>query len=219
MSIQVKGDIAICSSVGDMYAHEKFKRMSKAQRIDKLQKVYDEYGVKSNEFFKQVKPFIMWTVYRHLRGMPAARYLEDLVNNAYEELVIAFDGGITTHYNKVVNKQPFYGSDEYYAKFNNIGDFVMSVVGSSVSKYRSKYFRKATKWEDTSEDISERINFTDFEERYNMNYEIEDPVYIKFFRHFKFNKELLKHLNFLYHTKPRNNVLYNFMLWKEHTNE
>ena len=96
ISSQVKGDLAICSSVGDIHKHEKFKKLSMDKRIEQLQQVYDKYGVRSNEFFIQVKPFIMWTVYRHLRGMPAAKHLEDLVNNAFEELIIAFEGGKTT---------------------------------------------------------------------------------------------------------------------------
>lgn len=215
MSIQTKGDAAICSSVGDIKKHEKFKKLSMTQRIEKLQEVYDKYGVKSNQFFTQVKPFIMWTTYRQLRGMPADMYLEDLINNAYEELIIAFEGGVTTYYNKLVNKQPIYGTPEYYAKYENIGKFVMDIVSSSVSKYRSKHFRKQVVHEDTSEDISERINFTDFEERYNLNYDLQEPVAIKFFNTFKFNEEFIKHLIIIKQTKPRNNILYNFMLWKE----
>ena len=94
MAIQTKGDAAICSSVGDVKKHEKFKKLSKDKRIEKLQEVYDKYGVKSNEFFEQVKPFIMWTIYRNLRGMPTT-YLEDLVNNAYEELMVVIQLIIT----------------------------------------------------------------------------------------------------------------------------
>ena len=101
MAIQVKGETAICSSVGDIDKHEKFKKLSKNKRIEKLQEVYDQYGVYSNEFYIQVKPLIMWTIYRNLRGM-STNYLEDLVNNAYEELIIAFEGGQTTYYNKPI---------------------------------------------------------------------------------------------------------------------
>lgn len=218
MALQVKGDIAICSSVGDAKKHEKFKKLSKDKRIEKLQEVYDTYGVRSNEFFVQVKPFIMWTIYKHLRGMPTT-CLEDLVNNAYEELVIAFEGGETTHYNKVVYKEPIYQTELYYSKYDNIGMFVMAVVASSVAKYRSKTFRRKFIHEDDNFDISERINFTDFEINNNLGYEHEDPTYTKIFKHFTFNDTLIDHLRVIKYTKPRNNVLYNFMLWKESVNE
>ena len=214
MAIQTKGDAAICSSVGDVKKHEKFKKLSKDKRIEKLQEVYDKYGVKSNEFFEQVKPFIMWTIYRNLRGMPTT-YLEDLVNNAYEELIIAFDGGNTTHYNVAIYKPPIYNTEEYFKKYKNIGDFVMTVTGSSVSKYRSKNFRRQAAWEDNNEDISERVNFTNFEENNNLNYFIQEPIYTIYFKSFEFNDELLEHLKMLKMTKPKNNILYNYMLWKE----
>lgn len=216
MVIQTKGDSAICSSVGDIQEHEKFKKLSMPRRIEKLQEVYDNYGVRSNEFFTQVKPFIMWTIYRNLRGMPST-YLEDLVNNAYEELKIAFEGGYTTHYNEPVYKEPIYNTEKYFTKYKNIGAFVMSVTGSSVSKYRSKNFRRQVKNEDSTEDISERVNYTNFEELNNLKYEIEEPIYTSFFRHFTFNDALLNHLKIIKLTKPKNNILYNFMLWKERT--
>lgn len=217
MALQIKGDSAICSSVGDIKKHENFKKLSKQKRIEKLQEVYDAYGVRSNEFFEQVKPLIMWTIYRNLRGMPNT-YLEDLVNNAYEELIIAFEGGNTTHYNAAVYKDAIYGTSEYYNKYDNIGNFVMTVTGSSVSKYRSKNFRRQAAYEDTNEDISERVNFTNFEETNNLNYDIEEPEYTMYFTHFKLNEDFINHLRMLKATKPKNNVLYNFMLWKELSN-
>ena len=211
---QTKAEGTICSNVGDIKKHEKFKKLSKNRRIEILQEVYDRYGVRSNEFFIQVKPFIMWTVYKHLRGMPAATYLEDLVNNAYEELVIAFEGGNTTHYNKQVYKKPLYNSEEYYYKYNNIGSMIMYVIGSSVSKYRSKNYKRQVAKEDNSADISERVNFTNFEEKYNLNYTSE-LEYTKYFSFFKFNEEFIKHLQILKETKPKDNILFNFMLWQE----
>lgn len=215
MTIQVMGEKDCCSSIGDIEKHEKFKKLKKEERIAKLQEVYDEYGVRSNEFFIQVKPFIMWTVYRYLRGMHYT-YLEDLVNNAYEELVIAFEGGKTTHYNVPVVKEPIYGTPYYYRKYKNIGEFVMYVVGSSVAKYRAKNFRKQVMHEDTEQDISEKLNYTDFEMANNLEYTIEDPEDIKIFQHFKFNDKLAKHLYTIKETCPRNNVLYNFILWRTH---
>jgi hypothetical protein len=214
MTLQCKGDVAICSSVGDIKKHEKFKKLSKEKRIEKLQEVYDQYGVRSTEFFIQVKPFIMWTIYRHLRGMPNT-YLEDLVNNAYTELIIAFEGGHTTHYNEAIYKQPIYATPLYYKKYKNIGAFIMAVVGSSVAKYRSKTFRRKCIHEDDAYDISERINFTDFEMDNDLGYETKDPELGKTFEKFKFNKEFLKHIAIIKETKPKNNVLYNYVLWKE----
>lgn len=215
MTIQVMGENGHCSSIGDMEKHEQFKKLSKDKRIQKLQEVYDEYGVYSNEFFVQVKPFIMWTVYRYLRGMHYT-YLEDLVNNAYYELIIAFEGGNTTHYNTPVYKEPIYGTEEYKKKYKNIGEFIMYIVGSSVAKYRAKNFRKQVLHEDTEHDISEKLNFTDFEMSNNLDYELKEPEDQPLFRFFKFNDCLKRHLAVLQETQPRNNVLYNFMLWKAH---
>ena len=50
----------------------------------------------------------------------------------------------------------------------------------------------------------------------NLDYEIQDPNDEPLFRTFKFNANLRKHLAIIKETKPRNNVLYNYMLWKEH---
>lgn len=212
---QVKGKHAICSSIGDAEKHEGFKKLSKSKRVEKLQECYDLYGIRSNEFFVFVKPFIIWTVYRALRGMPATEYLEDLVNTAYEELIIAFEGGITTHYNEEVYKEPIYGTDYYYQKYKNIGEFIMAVVSSSTAKYRSKYFKRKVTHEDDSQDISERISFTDFENRYNLDYQVVDPEVLRLFTYFKVNDEFAKHLSILKQAKPRNNIMYLFMLWKE----
>lgn len=215
MTIQVMGELDFCSSIGDMEKHEQFKKLTKEERIQQLQDVYDTYGVKSNEFFIQVKPFIMWTIYRYLRGVHYT-FLEDLVNNAYEELVIAFEGGSTTHYNKKVEKKPLYGTAEYNRKYKNIGNFVMRVVGSSVAKYRSKHFRKPSMHEDNEQDISDRLNYTDFETDNNLSYKQVEPDDEPVFQHFKFNDKLRQHLYTIKETCPRNNVLYNFMLWTDH---
>ena len=90
----------------------------------------------------------------------------------------------------------------------------MAVVGSSVAKYRSRNFRKQVIHEDTEQDISEKLNFTDFEINNNLDYELEDPEDTRLFEHFTLNKELMKHLYVLKETHPRNNILYNYMLWK-----
>ena len=210
MPVQTKGDIAICSSVGDIARHEKFKKLSMDERIAILEETYEKYGVRSNEFFIQVKPFIMWTVHRHLRGMP---FTEDLVNSAYEELILAFEGGDTMYYNEIIHKEPTWGTTNH----DNIGLFVMSVVGCAVSKYHSKYHRRQTKFEDKQFDISERINFTNFEMDNNLNYEM-DTSHLDYtvdeFKYFKFNRYLAHHIALLKLLKPRNNILYNHMLWK-----
>ena len=215
MAIQTMGEKDCCSSIGDIEKHEKFKKLKKEERIAKLQEVYDKYGIYSDEFFIQVKPFIMWTVYRYLRGM-SYTFLEDLVNNAYEELIIAFEGGWTTHYNVKTYKEKIYQTPEYYRRYKNIGEFVMYIVGSSVAKYRAKNFRKQVLHEDNEQDISEKLNFTDFEINNNLDYHIEEPQDEPFFRFFKFNKAFEKHLAVIQETQPRNNVLYNYMLWRKH---
>ena len=215
MAIQVMGENDCCSSIGDPLKHEEFKKKPKEERIQALQECYDTYGVYSDEFFIQVKPFIMWTVYRYLRGMHYS-YLEDLVNNAYEELILAFEGGNTTHYNKQIYKKPIYGTETYYRRFKNIGEFIMYIVGSSVAKYRAKNFRRQVLHEDNDVDISEKLNYTDFEINNNLDYEITDPNDEPMFRFFKLNDKLKRHLAIVRETSPRNNVLYNYILWKEH---
>ena len=215
MAIQTMGEKDCCSSIGDIEKHEKFKKLSKAERVRKLQEVYDQYGVRSEEFFIQVKPFIMWTVYKYLRGMHYS-YLEDLVNNAYEELIIAFEGGDTTHYNQPVHKEPIYQSTYYYTKCKgDIGLFVMAITGSATAKYRSKNFRKQTKHEDQCQDISDRLGFTDFEINNDLDYYIKDPDEKRLFNYFIPNEEFKKYLYVIKETQPRNNILYHFMLWRD----
>lgn len=214
MKTQTKSKNAICSSIGDVTKHEKFKKLSTQKRISILQETYDKYGIHSNEFFIQVKPFIMWAIYKNLRGMPT-EFLEDLVNQAYQDLIIDFEGGETSHYRKVIQKEPLYNAPGYKEKYKNIGNFVLKRVTSSVVKYRSKTFRKKFVHEDSSEDISDRLNFTDFEIDNNLDYEFKAPNVTYPFKFFKFNDEFLKHLKLLKETKPKNNILYNFMLWRE----
>ena len=216
MGLQTKGKYDICSTVVDIEKHEQFKKLPKDRRIEILQETYDKYGVRSDKFFIQVQQFIIWTIKRYLRGMSETYYLEDLVNNAYEELIIAFEGGNTTHYNTPVYKEPIYGTPSYYKKYKNIGDFIMYVVGSSVAKYRGKNFRKQILHEDSEQDISDRLNYTDFEMDNDLSYMVEEPNDEPLFHVFRFNKPFLEHLYMLRETKPRNNVLYNFMLWREH---
>ena len=216
MGLQTKGKYDICSTVVDVEKHEQFKKLPKDRRIEILQETYDKYGVRTDKFFIQVQQFIIWTIKRYLRGMSETYYLEDLVNNAYEELIIAFEGGNTTHYNTPVYKEPIYGTPSYYKKYKNIGDFIMYVVGSSVAKYRGKNFRKQILHEDNEQDISDRLNYTDFEMDNDLSYTVEEPNDEPLFHVFRFNKSFLEHLYMLRETKPRNNVLYNFMLWREH---
>lgn len=217
--IQVMGENGICSSVGDIEKHEKFKKLSMDERIAKLQEVYDKYGVYSEEFFIQVKPFIMWTAYRYMRGMHYS-CLEDLVNNAYEELVIAFAGGWTTYYNNPKKMEPEYGTEEYYNKYANIGTFVMAKVGSSVAKYRSRNYKKIVSHVDQDHDISDKLNFTNFEMDNDLGYEIKDPeMEEKLFDKFTLSPELEQHIRMLVATQPRNNVFYNYVLWKNREEE
>ena len=219
MGLQTKGKYDICSTVVDIEKHEQFKKLPKDRRIEILQETYDKYGVRSDKFFIQVQQFIIWTIKRYLRGMSETYYLEDLVNNAYEELIIAFEGGQTTYYNKPIYKNPYYGSAKYKQKYKNIGDFIMAVTGSSVAKYRSKTFKRKCNHEDDSYDLSERVNFTNFEEDNGLDYNIKEPEYTQLFTKFSFDLNFLNHLRILKMSKPRNNVLYNFMLWKESINE
>lgn len=189
-------------------------KMSENEKIALLQHTYDKYGVRSNAFFKLIKQLITWTMKRYVRGMNHS-YADDLINNAYEEIIIAFEGGYTTHYNKPVYKAPLYGTQKYYNKYKNIGAFIMYVIGSSVSKYRSKNFRKQVVHEDIEQDISDRLNYINFEMENNLGYSMQDPNIEPLFHKFKFNDALDKHLQMIKETHPRNNVLYNYMLWKE----
>lgn len=213
--IQTKADTAVCSSIGNIEEHEKFKKLPMGIKIQTLEEVYNLYGVHSDKFFEQVKPLIMWTIHRNLRGLPNT-YLEDLLNNAYEELIIAFEGGYTSHYNKSVYKERLYNNDIYNTKYKNIGYFIMYHVGASVSKYRNKNFRRQSKWEDDSADISEKINYTDFEINNNLTYEYEvkDTKMGQPFKHFKINKPFLRHIEAVMRLKPRNNIFYNLLLWE-----
>ena len=95
----------------------------------------------------------------------------------------------------------------------------MAVTGSSVAKYRSKTFKRKCNHEDDSYDLSERVNFTNFEEDNGLDYNIKEPEYTQLFTKFSFDLNFLNHLRILKMSKPRNNVLYNFMLWKESINE
>ena len=69
--------------------------------------------------------------------------------------------------------------------------------------------------EDQTQDISERINFTDFESRCNLEYIQEDPEILNLFTYFKLSDSLLEHLAILKATKPKNNILYNYITWKD----
>jgi hypothetical protein len=219
--IQTKADTAVCSSIGDIEAHEKFKKLPMGIKIQTVEEVYNKYGIHSDEFYKQIKPLILWTIHRNLRGLPNT-YLEDLVNNAYEELIIAFEGGYASHYNKNVYKKRVYDSHIYNEKYKNIGHFIMYHVGASVSKFRNKNFRRQAKYEDDSADISEKINYTDFEINNNLayEYEIEDKDDISQpFKHFEINAPFSRHIKAIMQLKPRGNIFYNMLLWRGEKND
>lgn len=206
-SIQVKGELAVCSTLGTTEELRRIKKLSLQERLNKLEEYYLQYGVNSPEFFSLVKPLIAWTCYKHLRGMT---FTEDLVNQAYAELIVAFNGGTTTFYNKTIEKEP--GGYEKSGK--NIGKFIMDEVGSTITKYRSKNYRRQSKYENKDIDISEKTDFTNFERENYLTYYLNEEVEFPQFRFFRFNKELSNHLKMLKQLKPRNNVLYNFMLWR-----
>ena len=214
-NLQTMGAKAFCSSVGDVEKLEKFKQLDLHEKLGILQKTYDEHGVRSPEFFTQVKPFIMWIVNKYRRGMHYT-LLEELVNTSYEELIIAFEGGWTWSYNKLIYMEPIYKSDEYFEKYQNIGKFVIGMVGRSVAKYRSKFVKKKLKYEDVNYDISDRLGFSNFEVENGLDYYLDDINDEPLFTKFKLNADLIKHLKMLYDYQPRNNLLYNFILWKTH---
>lgn len=207
-AIQVKGDLAICSSLGTTEELTKIKKLSLQKRLSKIEDCYQTYGVRSEEFFKLIKPLIAWTCYQHLHGMP---FTEDLVNNAYMDLIIAFEGGYKTHYNKYKYINATYATTE-----RNIGSFIMYEVSKSVGRSLSKLYGQQKKYENREFDVVETANYTNFEKETFLSYYIEENIEFPQFRFFKFNKEFKQHLNMLKQLKPRNNVLYNFMLWQQH---
>ena len=209
-SIQVKGDLAVCSTLGTTEELKKIKNLSLQERLDRLEDCLYTYGVNSAEFYKLVKPLIVWTCYRHLLGMP---FTEDVVNFAYIELIVAFEGGKTSYYNKEIYREPRYGTTDH----ENIGEFIMYIVGGAVSKYRSKNFKRQSEYEDKNTDITEKTNYTKFERENYLSYYLNEDIEFPQFRFFKFNKSLSQHLNMLKQLKPRNNILYNYMLWKAQT--
>ena len=208
-TIQKKGDLAVCSECGTVEELTSRKNAPVEVKTTKLWKCFHKYGVKSPEFFELVKPLIAWTCYKHLRGMP---FSEDLVNYCYAELVVAFEGGVTEHYNKtIVIEEPAFQTSK---RNNNIGIFIMYEIGKAVSKYRSKHYRRQLKYEDRDEDISEKTNFTNFEVTNYLTYYNKDDFDVQHFNKFTFNTAFVKHLDSLKNTRPRNNILYNFMLWR-----
>lgn len=209
-AIQVKGEFGVCSSMGTTEDLRKIKSTALSKKMKTIEETYNTYGANSEEFYVLIKPLITWTCYKHLSGMP---FTEDLVNNAFMDVVIAFNGGKTSHYNKEVEKAPTYET----SKRKNIGDFIMYVVGSAVTKYRSKNYRRQEKYEDRSEDISDRTKYTDFEKRNFLSYEINENIELPQFSFFQFNDAFEQHLKMLKETRPKNNILYNFMLWRSQT--
>jgi hypothetical protein len=214
--IQTKADTAVCSSIGNVEEHEKFKKLPMGIKLQTLEEVYNLHGIHSDKFYEQIKPLILWTIHRNLRGLPNT-YMEDLLNNAYEELIIAFEGGYASHYNKSVYKERLYNNNIYNSKYRNIGYFIMYHVGASVSKFRNKNFRRQSKYEDDSADISEKINYTDFEINNNLTYEYEveeERTISQPFKHFKINEPFSKHIQAVLQLKPRDNIFYNLLLWE-----
>ena len=204
--LQKKGDLAVCSEFGTVEELAHRRSWTLEESMSYLEEYKRKYGVNSREFFNLVKPLIAWTCYKHLRGMP---FSEDLVNYCYAEIVLAFEGGWTEHYNKRKKVEPTFPKSK-----RNIGAFIMYVVGGAVSKYRSKHYRRQSKYENREEDVMDKTNFTNFETENFLTYYVKEDFDVQHFDKFTFNTAFTKHLDSLKNARPRNNILYNFMLWR-----
>lgn len=119
----------------------------------KLQKIYDKYGVCSFEFYQASKNLIYWSIHKNLHGHT---YTKDFFNECYKEIILAFKGGYTTHYNKPVFKKP------QYKKGMNIGLLIIKVVQSAMAKYISKYYRRDTLYMNKCVSVEDLFLYRDF---------------------------------------------------------
>ena len=205
--INLKGEYGLCSSTNDE-EREKIKRMPLKTKMDKLNAIIVEHGVRSAEFYNFVKPFIMYALHK---SMPYDMFCEDVVNETFIKIIIAFEGGWQEKgKNKVRTYKEAYFDAE---KCKNIGNFIYTLARNEATRYMSSQ-KKST----VTDDITEHLDRTDYSAEEYRRFYTEDVKGVNLsyqFKHFRFNENLINHLINISLNKPSNNVLYNLMLWEE----
>lgn len=197
-----------CVSIQDMDAHMKLKKKSLKTILDKLLNIIETKGVRSNEFFTFVRPFIMKTIHRYV---PYDLVTDDLVHDCFIKTIIAFEGGYQYKgkARKRIWKEKYFDS----SKCKNVGNFIFTICRNEASRFLEKQIQV-----DQCDDIDrELFRLDEGHKDASKNFitkNTTDVIDFNFkFKRILFNDEFNKHLNNIIIHQPINNLLYNLYLW------
>ena len=197
-----------CVSIQDMDAHVKLKKKSLKTILDKLLNIIETKGVRSNEFFNFVRPFIMKTIHRYV---PYDLVTDDLVHDCFIKTIIAFEGGYQYKgkERKRIWKEKYFDS----SKCKNVGNFIFTICRNEASRFLEKQIKI-----DQCDDLDNELfrldeGYKDSSNNFSAG-NSTDVIDFNFkFNRIAFNDEFNKHLNNIMLNEPRNNLLYNLYLW------
>jgi hypothetical protein len=204
--INHKSKFSVCSGVDDAEVLN-IKEQNLKLKMDRISEVIEKYGVRSIEFYNLIKPFIMKTLHRYI---PYMLYSEDVVNEVYMKIIIAFEGGWQEkgREHKRVYKEAYFDS----SKCKNIGNFIFTLGRNEATRFLTQQKKL-----NLHDDISGHIgchDYTDDPESYRFNSFLDEPEELKYkFKKFKINKELREHLESISTSKPERNILRELMDW------
>lgn len=197
-----------CVSIQDMDAHMKLKKKSLKTILDKLLNIIETKGVRSNEFFTFVRPFIMKTIHRYV---PYDLVTDDLVHDCFIKTIIAFEGGYQYKgkARKRIWKEKYFDS----SKCKNVGNFIFTICRNEASRFLEKQIQV-----DQCDDIDKELfRLDEGHKDASKNFitkNTTDLIDFNFkFKRILFNDEFNKHLNNIIVHEPINNLLYNLYLW------
>ena len=205
--MSVKAEYGLCSAVADIDKLEKLKKSSLESKLAKLNRVLKENGAKSKEFYNFIKPFIMYALHK---SVPYQAFCEDMVNETFMKVVIAFEGGWQEKGKKRTKsyKEAYYDPN----KCKNVGNFIYTIARNEATRFLS-----AQKKYSLNDDITEHVERANYsKDEYARFVEVKPGItQLPFrFKHFEFNNNFKNHLDSLQLNKPANNVLYNLILWE-----
>lgn len=163
--------------------------------------IYRRFGIKSNIFFKYIKPFLI----KQMNRFTYNPVTDDTISECYIHLVNAHCGYYT---NKLDSKGNRIWKDAWVDDMNTISpskwiNFIITICRSTVSgrDYHSNKHNLEISHNDRIDDflghsLIDNFNYSSFS-----------------MKHFIFEKSMQSHLEELMSNRPSNNVLYNMIQW------
>lgn len=179
---------------------EKIKKKRTRRNKEELFEILETYGVKSQEFYNYIEPFLIKTIHK----FTYADFDESLINDCYVAIVKAYCGYYKVVKGDKVFVPPYFSREKCSHPIN----FLITLCRNQVTLY--DYHRNKQQLELERNTTLDNISDTDSLD--NRNY----SVYT--FNKFLFNDSFNKYIHETLKLKPTNNILYNYLQWENSSN-